>query len=68
MHLDLKEYTAPEAGPRCIRFLCTEIAVYLKAFLLCQKPEEPAAGVTHSQAAEGHQGERSETLVPEATY
>ena len=31
-------------------------------------PEGPAAGAKRLQAAEGREGERSETVVPEATH
>ena len=36
-------------------------------FLVDCGPEGPAAGAKHPHAAEGREGERSETLVPEAT-
>ena len=36
-------------------------------FVVQCRPEGPAAGAKRPHAAEGHEGERSETIVPEAT-
>ena len=68
MHHKKQEQKHENIGPQGIPSHHLEGGIPPLLFLVHGGPEGPAAGAKRPHAAEGREGERSETVVTEATH